>query len=333
MKSIRVRPAAVGAFAVLIFLMMPLPAAAAAQQSPFIRGVYGKDGSSSGYAYVAASGFNSVMTGPYSELLDGVTSAGLRGVVWLGNFLNAPKCNFEKDDATVTRLVRSVAGNPAVVAYYLGDEPHVTECPGAPKRFRERSALVHSLDPAARTFTVIQASENGVSHDYAPWAGSVDVIGFDVYPCVRSSNTCNFGAIDSAISAINSAGIKNYWAILQDFQDCYYRLPKPAELASQFDHWSRSNMSGYFVFSWNYQPANPSCTGVSLDAYGANVAQLKNENSRVFKPGGGESTGSADTAGATPEAPIVAFVIVGLALGALSLLALRAMPRRGLHRS
>lgn len=331
MSSISARPVVAGALAVLSLLVMPLPAGAAAQPSTFVRGVYGKDGSSSGYAYVAATGFNSVMTGPYTELLDGVSGAGLRGVVWLGNFINGPKCGFEKDDATVSRLVRSVAGNPAIVAYYLGDEPHVTECPGAPQLFRERSALVHSLDPSAKTFTVIQASENGVSHDYAPWAGSVDVIGFDVYPCVRSSKTCNFNAIDSAVAAIRSAGVKNYWAVLQDFQDCYYRLPTPAELAGQFDHWARSDMSGYFVFSWNYKPADPRCTGVALDGYAANVAQLKLENSRLFT-GGQAATRPPDPGGATPVAPIVAFAIVGLALGAISLAALRAAPRRNLHR-
>ena len=330
MSFIRGRPAAAAACALLAWLTLPLPVAAssATHTSEFVRGVYGKDGSPTGYSTVAASGFNSVMTGPYTQLLDGVTGAGLHGVVWLGNYLNSPKCAFEKDDATITRLIRSVAGNPAVIAYYLGDEPHVTECPAAPQMFKARTALVHALDPAARTFTVIQASEHGVSHDYAPWAGAVDIIGFDVYPCVRSSSICNFNAIDSAIAAIKSAGITNYWAILQDFQDCYYRLPAPSELAAQFDHWARSDMSGYFVFSWNYQSADPKCTGVSLDSYSANVAELKYQNSRPFPP----PLQPTPARGPAAPAGILALLMIGLALAGLSVVALRAASRRNLHR-
>lgn len=294
----------------------------------FIRGVYGKDSSPSGYAEVASSGFNSVMTGPYAELLGSVSTAGLKGVVWLGNFINAPTCNFEKDDATITRLVESVAGSPTIVAYYLGDEPHVTECPNAPMLFKERSQLVHGLDPGAQTFTVIQASENGVSHDYAPWAGSVDVIGFDVYPCARSSNMCNFNLIDEAVKAIRTAGIKRYWAIVQDFQDCYYRLPTAAELAGQFDHWARSDMTGYFVFSWNYQPSDPKCAGVSLDGHSSNIAQLKYENTRLFAPPAQAAAAPADSNLVSPVA-VAVIVIIGLAIGVMSVAALRAKPRRG----
>ena len=185
-------------------LALPLSAGAAAHSaqpastSPatFTRGTYGKDASTSGYRDIAAAGFNTVMTGPYPELLGNVAAEGMKGVAWLGNFINAPRCAFEKDDNTITRLLKVVAGSPVIAAYYLGDEPHVTECPQAPALFRQRTALVHALDPGSQTFTVIQASENGVSHDYKPWAGAVDIIGFDIYPCVRSSSMCNFNAID-----------------------------------------------------------------------------------------------------------------------------------------
>jgi hypothetical protein len=289
---------------------------------PFIRGVYGKDTSSSGYGVIAANGFNSVMTGPYRQQLDPLAAEGLKGIVWLGNFRNAPICGFDRDDASVTSLVTAIAGHPAILAYYLGDEPHVSECPNAPSLFRQRSNLVHSLDARSTTFTVIQASENGISHDYAPWAGSVDIIGFDVYPCARATAACNFGAIDAAIQAIRSAGITRFWAIVQDFQDCYYRLPTPQELGAQFDHWAKSAMSGYFVFSWNYQPADPRCIGVSLSGHPDNIAELKYENSRSFV----SSTGSAANAplrshGAPPISAVLAILIFGalaLAAGAVA---------------
>src|SRR6266852_5164511 len=108
--------------------------------------------------------------------------------------------------------------------------------------------------PATRT----QASTEFVRGAYGKDGSG---LGFDVYPCKRSSATCDFGAIDAAINAIEGAGITRYWAIVQDFQDCYYRLPTPQELRRQFDHWAKSNMAGYFVFSWNYQPADPKCVG------------------------------------------------------------------------
>jgi acid phosphatase len=248
----------------------------------YVRGVYGKDSSPSGWDLIAASGFNTVMVNPYREELDPLPAKGLKGIVWLGAWLKAPKCAFESDDATIRSQLAAIAGNRAILAYYLGDEPRVSECPNAPTLFRQRSDLVHALDPGSTTFTVIQAYENGISFDYAPWAGVVDVIGFDVYPCHKSSSTCSFADIDRAIAAIRKAGITRYWAIVQDFQDCYYRLPTPSEIGGQFDRWAGSGMSGYLVFSWNYRPADPSCIGTTLETQPDNIAKLRYENSRTF---------------------------------------------------
>jgi acid phosphatase len=250
----------------------------------YVRGVYGKDSSLTGFDAIAATGFDAVMTNPYKVSLDPLAAKGLKGVVWLGAWFNAPTCGFENDDAKIRALVSAITGHPAILAYYLGDEPLVSACPAAPTMFRQRSSLVHSLDPGSTTFTVIQQFENGVARDYAPWAGTVDVIGFDIYPCNKAGSACDLAAIDTAITAIAGAGITKYWAIVQDFQDCYYRLPTPEELRAQFDHWSHSNMSGYFVFSWNYQSADQTCAGTSLSSYPDNVAVLKYENSRTFTP-------------------------------------------------
>ncbi|MGZ3397347.1 MAG: hypothetical protein ACXVB2_24825, partial [Isosphaeraceae bacterium] len=251
---------------------------------PYVRGVYGKDSSPSGSALIAAAGFNTVMTDPYRESLDPLAAKGLKGIVWLGAWENAPTCGFERDDAAITSQVTSIAGNPAILAYYLGDEPRVSECPDAPALFKKRSDLIHALAPGSQTFTVIQAYENGISHDYSPWAGVVDIVGFDVYPCAKASATCTFGDIDQAVASIDKAGIKRYWGIVQDFQDCYYRLPTAKEIGGQFDRWAKSDMSGYLVFSWNYIPANKSCEGTSLESHPENLAQLTLENSRTFTP-------------------------------------------------
>jgi hypothetical protein len=306
------------------------PAPVSAQGSAgFVRGSYGKDASSLGFEVMAAHGFNSVMTGPYKELLDPIAAKGLKGVVWLGAWRNSPICAFERDDAKITAQVTAIAGHPAILAYFLGDEPHVSDCQNAPAMFKRRSDLVHSLDPGSQTFTVIQAFENGVAHDYAPWAGAVDIIGFDVYPCAKAKTLCDFGAIDSAVSAIERAGIKRYWAVVQDFQDCYYRLPTAQELGTQFDHWARSNMSGYFVFSWNYQPADTRCAGATLGSHPDNLAQLKYENSLTFTPSALAATqppspGSISVA----NLRLLALLAAGTVLVCLAGLTLRARRRR-----
>jgi phosphatidylinositol-3-phosphatase len=285
----------------------------------YVRGVYGRDSSASGLSDIEASGFNAVMADPFRELLNPVSASGLKGIVWLGAWVNAPTCSFERSDATIEAQVGAVAGNPGILAYYLGDEPRVTECPNAPAMFKQRSDLVHRLDPGSTTFTVVQAYENGVSHDYAPWRGTVDVVGFDVYPCARASSSCTLADIDSAVAAIRKAGIDRYWAVIQDFQDCYYRLPTRAELAGQFDHWARSSMSGYLVFSWNYQAANTACVGTTLDKHADNVAQLKAENARSFSPGGAGAIPSRSQPSAVNAAAALAHGALPLAAGIVAI--------------
>jgi hypothetical protein len=307
----------------------PTPPPPAPASTEFVRGAYGKDASSLGFDVMVANGFNSVMTGPYKELLDPLKAKGIKGVVWLGAYRNAPTCSFERSDVQITAQVRAIAGHPAILAYFLGDEPHVSDCPIAPAMFKKRSDLVHSLDPGSTTFTVIQASENGVAHDYAPWAGVVDVIGFDVYPCARAKTTCDFGLIDAAVNAIEAAGIKRYWAVVQDFQDCYYRLPTSQELRGQFDHWARSNMGGYFVFSWNYQPADSRCVGATLGSHPENVAELKYENNVTFSPAGlGAVQPPSAGAGSLSTLRLIAVLLAATVLVVVAGLTLKARRRR-----
>jgi hypothetical protein len=301
------------------------PAAFADGGSGFVRGAYGKDSSSSGFDVMAAQGFNTVMTDPYRQSLDPVAAKGLKAIVWLGAWYNAPTCEFERDDATIRSQVSAIAGDPAIEAYYLGDEPRVSECPLAPAMFKQRSRLVHQLDPSGRTFTVIQAFENNVNHDYAPWAGTVDVLGFDVYPCARASSTCDFSAIDSAVTDIRRAGITSYWAVLEDFQDCYYRLPTAAELRGQFDHWAKSDMAGYLVFSWNYQSSDKTCAGTSLDLHPENIAVLKSENAQSFPPTPGPAP-PGSPGGLTPGRIAAGLVAIAL-LGGLAVVAVAMMRR------
>jgi hypothetical protein len=210
-----------------------------------------------------------VVTDIYS--LEVLRAKGLKGIVWLGSWSNTT-CTWENGDDWVRANVAAVKGHPVILAYYLGDEPLYSHCPQGPAAYRARTALVHTLDPGRPTFTVIQAWDEKTqeSFPYQYWAGTVDILGLDVYPCTFA-NGCDFSEIDGAIAAAARYGITRYWAVIQDFQDSYYRLPTPPEVATQFDHWNRSRMSGYVIFSWNFG-------AVSLDTQPANLAVLKARN-------------------------------------------------------
>lgn len=236
------------------------------------RGVYGKDASPGGHALQAAAGFNTFDVAPYAEQIDAMP-AGARGFVWLGGW-NKDTCTFARSDQAVEQLLAPIAGNPRIAAYYLGDEPLASKCPNGPAAFRARTQLVHRHDTRP-TFTVIQEYDPNTNqaHPYAPWKGSVDIIGIDIYPCSFAKG-CVWNLIPDAISSIDVLGVR-YWAVLQDFEDSYYRLPTPAELAQQWRLWQASRAEGYLVFSWDWKATD-------LGSHPANVAELARENGQIF---------------------------------------------------
>jgi hypothetical protein len=280
---------------------------------PPVRGAYGQDSTrqssrpeTTGFAVIRGTGFGVVQTNPYREGLDALRAAGLQGMVWLGAYQNST-CAFEHDDAWVRRHVAAIAGHPAILAYYIADEPLVSRCPHAPDALRARTALVHALDRHARTFTVIQAWDPARgANPYPDWLGSgaVDIWGFDVYPCRRSPHGCDFGEIDRYRDLIEQLGFLPYLAVLQDFQDCYYGLPTADDLRAQFLHWQRSRMAGYLVFSWNYTSAEPGCDryAVQLERVPGNMQELACENSLPFGPDATVTTCPSDRDRSTPPA-------------------------------
>jgi hypothetical protein len=267
----------------------------AGDRLPAVRGVYGHDSTydsarpaTTGFALIRRSGFNVVQTDAYRDSLDALQAAGLMGIVWLGGYANAT-CSFEHGDAWVRQHVAEIAGHPAILAYYIADEPLVSRCPHAPADLRERTALVHALDRRARTFTVIQAWDPAIGGSpYAQWqdSGAVDVWGFDVYPCRRSPYSCDFTKIDQARRLIEGIGLTPYLAVIQDFQDCHYGLPANDDLRKQFLHWQRSRMTGYLVFSWDYTSAEPGCAryAAPVEQAAGNVQEFARENALPMGP-------------------------------------------------
>ncbi|HEX2294302.1 MAG TPA: hypothetical protein VHN37_03240 [Actinomycetota bacterium] len=222
--------------------------------SAFVRGAYGRDSGPGGVSLMKGVGFDSVTVAPSRPELDALAAAGMRGVVWLWDY-DDERCAFEKGDAWVRRTVAAIAGHPAILAYQVADEPSfaMTDpgCPRVPEQIRERSDLIHSIDPAATTYVVIPTWDGRRSFAYEHFAGTTDVMGLDVYPCWHQAPECDLGLIDAAIEAADEDGVPRYWAVVQDFDDGWYRSPTAAELDAQLRRWARSRMEGYFLYHWN----------------------------------------------------------------------------------
>jgi hypothetical protein len=214
-----------------------------------VRGVIDRDFSATGFNDEAAVGFNFIDTSPYAEELDPLAARGLKGFVWLGGYSN-DTCAFKKNDDWIRSHVGAIAENPAVGAYLLDDEPDAAVCPGAPAQMKARSDLVKSLDPGPTTFVIVYKNEQ-----FALFAGTVDVLALDKYPC-SLKNGCDYSKIDDAVAEADRLGVR-YWAVIQAHGDDWYKVPSPDELHQQFLHWRASRMEGYIVFAWHW-PDNDS---------------------------------------------------------------------------
>jgi chitodextrinase len=216
-----------------------------------VRGVYDRDFSSTGFDDEQALGFNFIDSGPYTDQLDPLASLGLRGFVWLGGYSN-DTCTFNETDEWVSSHVAAIAGNPGVGAYFIDDEPDAARCPSAPAQMKARSELVKSLDPGPPTFLVSYKVDQ-----FKLFAGTVDVLGLDHYPC-SIKNGCDYSKIDAEAAEADRLGIR-YWGVIQAYGDDWYKVPTPEELHQEFVHWRATNMEGYLVFAWRYpddMPAN-----------------------------------------------------------------------------
>lgn len=216
-----------------------------------MRGVYGRDSSANGLDVIRATGFNAVTVQPYRAELNRLAAAGMKGLVWLWGY-RRESCSFAHSDEAIRTEVAAIAGHPAILAYQIADEPNyarVSGCPDVASQIRRRSELIHSVDPAATTYVVISTWDGKESMPYRYFAGTTDVMGLNVYPYSREFSRPEL--IDSAVRAAHAAGVRRYWAILQDFSDGYYVTPNQAQLRDQFRRWGSSRMDGYFVYHWN----------------------------------------------------------------------------------
>jgi hypothetical protein len=214
-----------------------------------VRGVYDRDLSATGFDHEAALGFNFIDSSPYRDQMDALAARGLKGFLWLGGYSNTT-CSFNQSDDWVRTKVASVAGHSAVGAYFVDDEPSPVACPNAPEQMKARSDLVKSLHPGPPTLVVIHKPE---------WlklfAGKVDVLGLDKYPC-SIKNGCDYSKIDVQAAEADRLGVR-YWGVIQAHGDDWYKVPTAEELHQQFERWRSTNMEGYLVFAWRYPRDRP----------------------------------------------------------------------------
>lgn len=234
-----------------------------------VRGVYDRDLSRTGFAREAALGFNFIDSGPYRDQIEPLKARGLNAFVWLGGYSN-DSCRFNESDRWVRSHVRSISGHEGVGAYFIDDEPDAARCPRAPAQMKARSRLVKSLDPRPPTFVVSYKPEQ-----LKLFAGTVDVLGLDKYPC-SIKNGCDYSKIDAQAAEADRLGVR-YWGVIQAHGDDWYKVPTPEELHEQFDHWRSTNMEGYLVFAWRFPDDRPSSWLANNRAL---QAQLAIENKR-----------------------------------------------------
>lgn len=235
-----------------------------------VRGVYDRDLSPTGFDHEAKIGFNFIDSDPYRDQMDRLARRGLKGFIWLGGYSN-DSCTFRRDDGWVRSHIAAIARSRAVGAYFIDDEPDAAECPSAPAQMRARSRLVKSIDPRRPTFLVQHRPEQ-----LKLFAGTVDVIGLDRYPCKVHLKGCDFSIIHRQAAEAERLGIR-YWGVIQAWGDDYYKVPTPRELHLQFEHWRRTKMRGYLVFAWRWPDDKPEDW---LANHPELRAQLAKENAR-----------------------------------------------------
>jgi hypothetical protein len=223
-----------------------------------VRGVYDRE-----LGRQAALGFNFIDTGPGRDQVRAIAARGLKPFVWLGGYSNTA-CQFNESDEWIRSHVHAIAGTrrqrrgrgrrvrrqPLVGAYFIDDEPDARACPTAPAQVKARSRLVKSIDPRPPTFIVTNEPDQ-----LEFYAGTVDVIGLDHYPC-SITHGCDYSKIDRQAAEADRLGVR-YWGVIQAHGDDWYKVPTRQELHRQFVHWRHTNMEGYLVFAWRFPADEP----------------------------------------------------------------------------
>ena len=177
-----------------------------------------------------------------------------KALVWLGGYDRKSCTLLTTDDALRQQFATfRLASDPRVLGYFVADEPDTDHnCARSVGQIRARSALVHSLDPDPRRFTLLNVDDPA---QFAAFKSTVDVLATDPYPC-PIGRSCNARLIPDRIARLRRAGVTRYVAIVQAFAGAPWRWPTARELQQMLDQWRRSDWCGALVFSWTWDQGN-----------------------------------------------------------------------------
>ncbi len=228
--------------------------------------------------------------GALSALPDGV-----QGILWTRNGYDQ-KCVWQRDDESLADMVREARGHPKFShIYFIADTPHPSVCPDAPQRIAERTALVRSHDPEARTFIAVSGGHR-YQEEFAQLADTADLIGIVVYPCNFRKPACQFHKIPERVNRALDAGISpsRLVPVIQAFgQHCatneerYYRMPSDRDLREILRIWDEllppAGRPFDMTYSWGRQDRH-ACPSLE-DAVGGEQPDLQGILSGYFRNG------------------------------------------------
>jgi hypothetical protein len=255
--------AAWSVIAVVPWLIAPAAATEPGQHLHFAANMRGD------YTDAASVGFNLADVSTQSALR--ALPEGIKGIYWLGSGYNSRRsnCSWRLSDKQVTETVKAIRDERKFSGiYYISDEPHPALCPDAPERVAERTALIHTHDPRAKTLVIVLNSSTAPT-EFAQMKDSADYIGVDPYPCNAKNELvgCNYAALRQRIDQALRAGIPGtrIVPVFQAFgQACtsslekYYRLPTAAETEIMLGIWDEKvpveQRPFDMAYSWGKQP-------------------------------------------------------------------------------
>jgi acid phosphatase type 7 len=267
-----------------------------------LRGMFFRQ-SNGGFDVEVSKGFNLIDSSPGE--VDSLPS-GVKGFTWIGDY-NKTTCQWDNSDAQIRTWVSAHIGDPKVGVWTLGDEPWIggtPHCASAPQQFKDRTALIHSIDPNAKTLMIIDSNSGQESLDQlAAWKGATDWQALNPYMCWQGQ-ACRYQWIDTLAQAADAAGL-NYWGVVQAYgepdtsgqelcdvesgiEHCgAARLPTATEIHDEFTHWRATHMLAYLVFSWRWPDSTPS---LWLENHPELQDQLSIENSASPTPAPPDTT-------------------------------------------
>jgi hypothetical protein len=196
--------------------------------------------------------------------------SGDKGLVWVGQCGGAT--------TTFTSAISPFIGNPKVLGFYLMDEPdpdpagiYGPYCP--PANLKAESDWIHTNDPGAKTFIVLQDMGTPTSPDFTVGGGynpantDIDLYGDDPYPCrsgyYGTNGGCDYARIGASVIAVLASGvpIANIVPVYQAFGGggyTTYVLPTAAQETQILATWAPLVPSPVFdcAYSWGSQQSD-----------------------------------------------------------------------------